>query len=533
MKNKYIMSFCSVFFLLSVVLLLTLRFETNHQKDGESKVYDRPLTEAPYEEQPLAGIDADFKLNDNFFTYLPLIILDTAGIEPPISTERQEFKGEWIFMDIEGVEPYLEGTITLIAQNGANHIGDTPQFHGNMMIKRRGNTSMLYDKGQYLMKLLTEKGEENKADLLNMGADNEWILNGSTADESLIRNYLAYRMISSIMPYTPEYCYCEVIEKKSDGYYYKGLYLLGENIKRSEDRVAISKFQSNSYFNSFIVRRDRYNPTDNMLDTYAVRQGITNNYFGLIYPGKTQANKEIIEYAGQQISTVEEILYSEDYDVFSRYSDYIDVDSFVDYFVVNEFFASYDSGSFSTYLYQEKGGKLKIGPVWDFDGTMDNYIKEPLNTMVTAFQTKPWFDRLMSDKTFIKKVEKRYIELRRDQLSNQTLNDTIDEILCHIGGAREREWYRWKHVYTGANKFSLNAYVDNEGDLVERNSEEYFNEIYKIKNSLKKHGNQIYKHLITLEKSAIWATGINNRNDLALFFMLAVLCVSLLYIRRT
>ena len=70
------------------------------------------------------------------------------------------------------------------------------------------------------------------------------------------------------------------------------------------------------------------------------------------------------------------MLYSQDEALFKTYDRYIDVDSFVDYFLLNEFFGNYDAGNHSTYMYKESGGKLHIGPVWDFDQAMNNYFAD-------------------------------------------------------------------------------------------------------------------------------------------------------------
>lgn len=503
--------------------------------------YHRELPAADWGGDALQGIDENFAVDESFSTHLPLVIIDTAGIQPPIYTEKRMVKGFMTYADIEGIEPYVKGSISIISGNEKNTIGDEPVTTSQMFIKRRGNSSMIYAKAQYLLKLITDKGEENKVSILNMGEDNEWILNGSMADKSMIRNYLPYKIAAQFMPYTPDNEICEVVIKNGEDYTYQGVYLMGENIKQGKDRVDIEKFKKSSKSNSMLLRRDRYDENDIILDTYATKKELSKRYesrrymgityIGLLYPSKKNVTQDMIDYATDEISTIEKILYSGDFDIYSTYNRYIDVDSFVDYFLINEFFGSYDSGNFSTYMYRNVGEKLKMGPVWDFDGAIDNYIHEPLEVDVMAFQIKPLFDRLVRDKAFIEKLENRYAHLRRGVLSDENINKSIDEIVNYIGPAQEREWARWSEEYTKDTDLSVETYYDGEG-YVYRNSLEYSGEIYNIKTNLRKHGSAIMNSLDELEGSCIWQTSWSSRADIALLLTMLITVVSVIYIKR-
>ena len=238
----------------------------------------------------------------------------------------------------------------------------------------------------------------------------------------------------------------------------------------------------------------------------------------------------MILYAQEDINAIEQVIYSDDPDVFATYPDVIDVDSFVDYFLFNEFFISYDSGNYSTYCYKDLGGKLTMGPVWDYDGTMDNYKKEAVDTDALAFQTKPWFDRLCSDQAFIEKLEKRYIALRRGALSEDHVIGKIDEIVAHLGGAQERDWYRWGHWYTTENKYSLLAEETEDGEVLIRNATTYQDEIYRIKVALREHGDYIPAALQELEKSTEVTTGFESWMGWLLLLTFGVLFIPATYV---
>ena len=527
--------------LICIIVIGISMYTNRDQSRSLMGSYHRELPAASWDGDALQGVGENFSVDENFSTHLPLVIIDTAGIQPPIYTEKRLIKGFMIYADIEGMEPYVKGSISIISGNEKNTIGDKPVSTSQMLIKRRGNSSMYYAKAQYLLKLITDKGEENKVSILNMGEDNEWILNGSMADKSMIRNYLPYKTAAQIMPYTPDNEICEVVIKNGEDYTYQGVYLIGENIKQGKDRVDIEKFKKSSRANSMLLRRDRYDENDTILDTYATKNKLSKRYesrrymgityIGLIYPGKKNVTKDMIDYATDEISTIEKILYSGDFDIYSTYDRYIDVDSFVDYFLINEFFGSYDSGNFSTYMYRDVGEKLKMGPVWDFDGALDNYIHEPLDVGVMAFHIKPLFDRLVRDEAFIEKLEYRYAQLRRGVLSDENINKSVDEIVNYIGPAQEREWARWSEEYTKDTDLSVETYYDGEG-YVYRNSLEYSGEIYNIKTNLRQHGSTIMNSLDELKDSCIWQTRWSSRADIALLLTMLITLVSVIYIKR-
>lgn len=533
MKNYRLAGTAAIVLCLAVSFGTTIYMQQQKQKDRRDS-YSIPLTPAPKEEDPTAGINEDFTVNENFSSHFPLIIMDTGGVEPPITTKLSQEERRYI--TIQEIQPYVSGSFYLIDnENGINRPWDTPAVVSQMMLKRRGNSSMNYPKAQYRLNLVTESGQNNDINLLNMGQEHDWILNGSLADKSMMRNYMCYRVCSNVLPYTPDSRYCEVILKDGEQYTYQGVYLLLESIKQGSDRVNITEFQASQPFTSFLLRRDRYDEYDDRLIPFEPRLGESQDfasYFYRLYPTRTDVTEEQNIYIQNLIEKIEDILYSDDPDVFACYKDYMDIDSFVDYFVLNEFFANYDAGEFSTYMYQDVGGKLKMGPVWDFDAAMDNSRLEELDPEVTAAQVKPWFDRLMKDRYFLNKVEDRYAELRKDILSDDSMMELLSQLQAYIGGARQREWLRWNHIYTQKNILSLISRPDESGFTTERESSQYEQEIYRLKTVLRRHGAAVPKRLKLLEHSCIFDTGTRSFQGLFLFLASAVFFIPVYYVNR-
>lgn len=496
---------------------------------NKSTYFDLPPD--PHLEDPLLYINEDYTVQDGFHSNLPIVILS-------MESELADYKG---FQNQEEYltdeEPYIKGHISVI-DGGTfdNCITDTPVSQSDLFIKKRGHTSYSFDKAQYLLKLKTPDGLENNVDILGMGAHDSWILNGSMADKSMIRNYLAYRISSEISDVTPDSQFCEVVIQEGDSYVYQGLYLMMETVARDVNRIPIDSFNEKNLYTSYIVRRDRFTHFDRMLDTGRRLSGLSEEWIGLKYPSQERITDSALHYIEKDFSEIEQIIYSDREDVFGLYDKYIDVDSFVDYFLLNEFFGNYDAGMHSTYMYKNSGEPLKIGPVWDFDQAMNNYAMEEMKTESMAFQERPFFDRFTKDIRFVDALQARYAVLQRSTLSHDHICDVIDETTSYIRSAREREWYRWAADYYDDSRqnwhnYYLLDYMDEKNMLVSRFNDNYDQEIYNIKTYLYKHGRAMQTELRVLEKSTVYDTSVRGENKLfllivmLLFFMPSVLIV--------
>ncbi|MCR5234578.1 MAG: CotH kinase family protein [Lachnospiraceae bacterium] len=505
-----------ILLMLALMLLVCgiITYRVSVSKDTISyDSYSADMDADVVERGALDHIRDDFTVDRNFVSHLPIVIIDTNGTEPPINTKfiiDPKYPDGGLHMPIEGVEPYVDGKITVIDNSDEdrfNHLNDSPAYSGRISIKRRGNTSMSYEKAQWLVKLFDENGAEQEANLLDMGASNEWVLNGSMADKSMLRNYIAYSTASQLLNFTPDSRYCEVLIKDGDTLSYQGLYLMMENIRRGVNRVNISNYKETEAYNGYILKRDRFDPQGLNVENYSRLNGLSEEYISLVYPSKNKITDEMEEYINADINKIEEILYSDDPKVFATYKEVLDVDSFVDYFLLNEYFGNYDAGNNSTYFHKERGGKLTMGPVWDFDGAMDNYKYEPFDYLSIAFYTKPWFDRLCLDLDFLEKLEHRYLVLKRSVLDTDEVCDRIDEVILYLGDSIDREWYRWGETYKGDNALSLQDYELEDGTILKRDAKTYDDEIFRIKTMICEHSKYIYKDIRMLEADAVFNTG--------------------------
>lgn len=425
----------------------------------------------------------ELRIDDSFTSNLPLVVIDTGDQE---LTHGAVWDDEKKYYVSTGEDPYAYGEIYIIDKSkGINQLTDQPAFKSQCKLKIRGNSSGKYDKHQYLIKLLDENGKLDKKNVLGMGKDSEWILNVSFVDKSLLRNYLAYTTAGELMPCTPDTRFCEVVWKDQEGYRYEGVYLMMESIKVGKNRVDLPKYSENSQFIPALLRRDRYNDKKIMLDNYGTRNQLTYGYLGIEYPNQENITEKGIQKITEQVDRLEQALYADSWNEFVKYRDYIDMQSFVDYFILNEFFLNYDAGYNSTYMYMNYSGKLIMGPVWDFDQAMDNgpNAVDVADLYTTAFHAAPWFDRILRDPVFTEAIIQRYAELRASILSDEAISTFLKETIDYLGPAIDRDWARWGYFYTAGN------YLKSEdSDPTDRNTKTHQEEVDKILNVLSVHG---------------------------------------------
>ena len=236
-----------------------------------------------------------------------------------------------------------------------------------------------------------------------MDAHYEWALYGPYLDKSLIRNYMWYNIAGEIMDYAPNVRFCEVIINGE----YQGLYLMMETITNGEDsRVNVSEPIENTTATGYVLRMDRGSNTAvkniNNFTYYTYRiDRLHDIMINIVYPRSGDLTQEMADAIEQELSDFEKVIYSYDYDSYLYgYQTWIDVDSFVDYFILNEFTANYDAGTLSTYLYKDISGKYKLC-IWDFNSACDNYVLPTTSPQHFEMQDTVWYFMLTKDEAFV------------------------------------------------------------------------------------------------------------------------------------
>lgn len=387
--------------------------------------------------------------NEAFCSHLPLILIDTNKENVPgdaIVDDHGKITG---YTTTASGEKTIPAKISVIDNEGArNHVTDKPIIKSNMRIRIRGNSSRTFDKKNYAIHLLTEDSENNPQPLLGMDAHSEWALHGPYLDKTLMRNYMWYNIAGEIMEYAPNVRFCEAFLNGE----YIGVYVLTETITKGDDgaRLSMEVNAKHQSFNGYVLRLDRPEKAEDYLEhadtftSYALR---TKHALGIIYPGSKNRTPEIARGIQRDFSDFEKMLYSYDFDneVYG-YEKWIDVDSFVDYFIINEVTCNYDAGWLSTYIYKDTSGLFKMC-IWDFNSACDNYQDTMIAPSHFEMQSVLWYFMLMKDEDFTDRIVNRYRELRKSYLSEDYLFGYIDDVAEYLGPAVARNFEKWGYSF--------------------------------------------------------------------------------------
>lgn len=357
--------------------------------------------------------------NNQIQTELPIIEINTDGGQPIVSKDVYVNAK----MKINGNEEFTE----------ASNLYD-----GDIQIKGRGNSTWGMPKKPYRIKL------GKKSDILGMGVEKDWILLANYADKTLMRNKLALDLGNEMgLEYTSKAEYVDVILNGE----YIGNYLLCEQVEISETRIDIDELESDQTSPEEITG-GYFFEVDYRLDE-EVWFYSENLKVPFTFKGPKQPNKEQFDYITNYISDLEKALISEDFTYNGKhYSEYIDVDSFIDYYWINELYKNWDAAfRTSVNMYKPRDGKIKMGPIWDFDiGASNANFKDFQvhldNTTPTDFwmREQGWYGVLFKDPEFVEKVNNRFWELVD---IFDTIEGRIDQYADTLEESQKLNFKRW------------------------------------------------------------------------------------------
>ena len=424
------------------------RLERYHQHEQAQQLGDLPAHDQ-------AAARSTATEAERFATHMPLISIDT-GAQPIPGEVVHDETGATVYEDGIAVVTHAEDGAESIpvsvqvrcAEEGEPQVvqlTDPPVLEAQAEMRVRGHSSREFDKKGYQLRFTEDDRVTGvDVDVLGMGKGSNWVLHGPFLDKTLLRNYVAMNIFGEIMPFTPEVRLCELFV---DGQY-QGVYLLMESIRRGDDRVDIRKSDPKSAPTSFIVKRDWLSEDSGTAFDFLTDIMETSSPLDIVYPSEESITPEQRHWIERTFNAFEKALYSYDYDNGGYgYWNYVDVDSFVDYFLVNELALNGDAGVYSTYFYQDLGGKLSIGPLWDFNNAFNNYMERDLSENGFLMIDRPFYFMMTKDERFTGQVIERWRELRAGILSDQHLKDYISAAAEYLGPAIERNYAKWGYSF--------------------------------------------------------------------------------------
>ncbi|MCQ2195958.1 MAG: CotH kinase family protein [Bacteroidaceae bacterium] len=373
------------------------------------------------------------------------------------------------------------------------------QYDGLIGIKIRGNSSAAFTQKRYTLELRTAEGKSRNVPLLGMPADDDWVLLGPYNDRSMMRDAMAFDLWREMGHWGSRTRYAELLINGE----YRGVYLLTEKIKRGTERVNIGKagMQDNGTpTGGYILRVDATDADCATFRSTIDGVGTAPNFGGgfggfgggfggfegfgfggaegfaqpggapasqtndeavntlqrpvtwnIFYPKKAALKPEQQQYIEQYVALAEKAIENG-----KEYDKYIDISSFVDYFIHTELSLNADGFKRSAYFYldhvegKKQDGLLHAGPVWDYNlayGNCNFCGADDINGFVyNGCETNPtpaMWKSLAGNKSFMALVRKRYAQLRKTLLSNENINAYIDQHAMWLSEAQERHFAKY------------------------------------------------------------------------------------------
>lgn len=369
-------------------------------------------------------------------------------------------------------EPKIPGTFTLYYNSDGSRnfpLDDLPLFTHRIGIELRGQTSLvLFDKKSYGVEFRDDLGEDENVEFLGFPEESDFVLHGPFSDKTLMRNALAYHFAGLMMDYAPRIRFVELIVDND----YKGVYLMTEKIKRDKNRVDISNLreednEGDQLTGGYILKFDKGDVEEigwsSPYSTFADRPA----QFLLVDPKWDEITSQQRNYIESWMTEFEDVLNSDEFtDEQVGYAKYIDVESFIDYMLVNELSRNVDAYRISTFMYKDRDtfdGKLHMGPVWDYNlgfGNADYCEGANLQTWSYNFNSYCpgdfwtnhfWWKRLLEDTSYQSKMTNRWKTLREGELSDAAVCGVIDSFSLLLEESQQRNFTRWnildQHVW--------------------------------------------------------------------------------------
>jgi CotH kinase protein/Chitobiase/beta-hexosaminidase C-terminal domain/Lamin Tail Domain len=399
-----------------------------------ARAYQEGVFPGPPHSQTYLYLDPSLQ---TFSSNLPVLVMDTLGPDSP---------NRWpdSLAHLSFFEPV----------NGRTSLTNPPSFTARAAYHVRGSSTMGMPKSSFALHVLDEFNQEQRRSVLGLPADSDWVLYAPNGYEPvMIHNPFIHQLSRDLGRYSPRTRFLEVylVNRSSPvtRRQYQGIYVLEEKIKVGKHRVDIDRLGSGDVkqpevTGGYLLKIDRLGPGESGFwagDTSIVYVEPKERVISL--PERAPQR----EYLTAYFTKFERALHGPNWkDPVLGYRAYIDVDSWIDYHVLEVLSGNVDALVYSTYFYKPRNGKLVFGPHWDFDralGSTDGRDEDPRRWETGRFFDGAWWEQLFRDPDFWQRWVDRWQELRQNQFSRAHLNGLIDRLADELREAQPREAERW------------------------------------------------------------------------------------------
>lgn len=388
----------------------------------------------------IISLIAGFQIHAQFTTNLPVVIITTPG-----AIGDQQIQGTMSIIDnISGVNSYPN---------------DPPTFTGMIGVKQRGNPS--FAKKSYNIETWSAPNISVDTALLGMPSENDWVLIAEYPDRSLMRANLSFLLHKNMGRYAPRKKFVELVVNNQ----YVGIYNFGETIKRGSGRLDLSKLSVNDNFGlnmtgGYICKIDS-GFVNGWQSSYAPPFGIAQTIkFQYVYPKSSDITPAQKSYIKSYVDSFENEMNGPNFqDTLLGWNKHGANNSFIDYIIIQELTKNYEAYRINSYLYKDKGTKLRPGPLWGGDLTFSNTANCACSTDTgwaynigavcpgEAYLPPFWWKKITTDTRFMTELKCRYRDFREP---GNTLDTTriffyIDSMknTLNAQGAIGRNFTQW------------------------------------------------------------------------------------------
>jgi len=379
-------------------------------------------------------------IND-FTQTLTYTVRNSAGTSKNYTVELMQFTGLPVINlttdngnDITNRDDYTTGTVEVF---GNGLVSDLDNMQ--MEIRGRGNSTWGMPKKPYQMKLAS------KREFLDMENDKKWLFLAEYADKTMLRNQIAFEMgYLSTLDWTTDAEFAEVFLNQN----YIGTYHITQKVEEGSDRVNIG----DTGFLLEIDQLERLDPDDVYFQSDMFLINIKE-------PELVEGDSQYLYISGL-VNEFEQALYSNQFaDPVNGYQKYIDLESFIDWYLISEITKNVDSRFFSSiYFNVIPGEKIKMGPLWDFDLAFGNVdYADPEFPEGFWIKQNPWYERLFQDPNFVRQVQERFTYFNNNRAFLLAKVDEYAEKLQYAQAENDAKW-QTIGVYVWPNPVVLDTY---------------------------------------------------------------------------
>lgn len=356
----------------------------------------------------------------------------TGAEAPPCLVELSALGGDFPVLTIDtGGHPVVDEPKVTARVALSDRFGANPEWAGAVGIELRGNFfSLRAPKKQFGLSL-----PEGVADVawLGLPKDERWVLAATPFDRTMLRNALGITLTEWMGRPAPAFRFVEVVLVQSGQDAtcrdYVGLYVLTEKLHDDPGRLEVDT--STGY-----VLEMTTIDTVKTTDPWFCPDGATMPVL-FVAPGGAKLTPALRASAESAIAAVARAFDDGDLDAIGES---VDLDSLVDYWLVNELLENTDAFYRSLFVHQPREGKLRFGPVWDFDISMSDPPEvAPGERRVQG----PWAAILARDEAFLALAAARWRELRASVWGDAPVLAFFDQTWARVATSASRTDTRW------------------------------------------------------------------------------------------